>query len=183
MSWNCLWRSSCWTARNREAKLHSRGILPLLVVCTITVWPIVRVHACEWEVMRRLCEYVHTAVCQGECVYVAGTGHALLLAVVGAGGRGHGVARVDIVRVDRLPPRHTSGRNATFRERERESIKSKSWTIHSTWYNTINSCQSVLAPLNNRFSFTGDTCKYILQRLLHCIIIALKGKDVVSYSG
>lgn len=46
--------------------------------------------------------YVHAAVCQGEGVCVAG--HALLLAVVGAGGGSHGVAGVHVVRIDGLPP-------------------------------------------------------------------------------
>lgn len=44
--------------------------------------------------------YVHAAVSEGKRVGVAG--HALLLAVVGAGGRSHGVTRVDVVRVDGL---------------------------------------------------------------------------------
>lgn len=44
--------------------------------------------------------YLHAAVSEGNRVCVAG--HALLLAVVGAGGRSHGVTRVDVVRVDGL---------------------------------------------------------------------------------
>lgn len=45
--------------------------------------------------------YVHAAVGEGERVRVAG--HALLLAVVGAGGGSHGVTRVDVVRGGGLP--------------------------------------------------------------------------------
>lgn len=44
----------------------------------------------------------HAAVGEGQAVRVAG--QALLLAVVGTGGRGEGVAGADIVGVDRLPP-------------------------------------------------------------------------------
>lgn len=44
--------------------------------------------------------YLHAAVSEGKRVGVAG--QALLLAVVGAGGRRHGVTRVDVVRVNGL---------------------------------------------------------------------------------
>lgn len=44
----------------------------------------------------------HAAVGEGQAVRVAG--QALLLTVVGTGGRGKSVARADVVRVDRLPP-------------------------------------------------------------------------------
>lgn len=44
----------------------------------------------------------HAAVGEGQAVSVAG--QALLLTVVGAGGRGESVARADIVGVDGLPP-------------------------------------------------------------------------------
>lgn len=49
--------------------------------------------------------HLHTAVSEGQAVSIAG--QALLLAVIGAGGRGEGVAGVDVVGVDRLPPRST----------------------------------------------------------------------------
>lgn len=45
---------------------------------------------------------LHTAVSEGQAVRVAG--EALLLTVIGAGGWSEGIARVDIVGVDRLPP-------------------------------------------------------------------------------
>ena len=45
---------------------------------------------------------LHTAVSEGQAVCI--TGEALLLTVVGAGGWSEGVARVDVVGVDRLPP-------------------------------------------------------------------------------
>ena len=48
---------------------------------------------------------LHTAVSEGQAVGIAG--QALLLAVIGAGGRGKGVAGVDVVGVDGLPPRST----------------------------------------------------------------------------
>lgn len=51
--------------------------------------------------------YVQAAVGKREGVGV--TGHALLLAVLGAGGGGPGVARVDVVRVDGSPPRGMPG--------------------------------------------------------------------------
>lgn len=49
--------------------------------------------------------HLHTAVGEGQAVSVAG--QALLLAVIGAGGRGESIARVDVVGVDGLPPRST----------------------------------------------------------------------------
>ena len=62
-------------------------------------------------VMRR---YVHTAVGEGNGVCVAG--HALLLTIVGAGGRSHGVAGVDVVRVDGLPTWCVPGKNEDIQE-------------------------------------------------------------------
>lgn len=46
--------------------------------------------------------HLHAAVGEGQAVRVAG--QALLLTVIGAGGRGEGVAGVDVVGIDRLPP-------------------------------------------------------------------------------
>lgn len=46
-------------------------------------------------------KYIHTAVCEGNGVGVAG--QTLLLTVVGAGGRSHSITAVDVVRVDGLP--------------------------------------------------------------------------------
>lgn len=51
---------------------------------------------------------LHTAVSEGQAVRVAG--EALLLTVIGAGGWSEGIARVDIVGVDRLPPGSVSAK-------------------------------------------------------------------------
>lgn len=63
-------------------------------------------------------KYVHAAVGEGHGVRVAG--HALLFAVVGAGGRSHGVTRVDIVRVDGLPAGCVSGKERRERNTRNE---------------------------------------------------------------
>lgn len=52
--------------------------------------------------------YLHAAVRQRHRICI--TGHALLLAVVGAGGWCHGISRVDIVRVNRFSPWPMPGR-------------------------------------------------------------------------
>lgn len=46
--------------------------------------------------------HLHAAVGEGQAVCI--TGQALLLTVIGTGGWGESIARVDIVGVDRLPP-------------------------------------------------------------------------------
>lgn len=58
--------------------------------------------------------YVHTAVGEGNGVGVAG--HALLLTIVGAGGRSHSITSVDIVRVDGLPTWCMPGKNEDVQE-------------------------------------------------------------------
>lgn len=63
------------------------------------------IYGCVWD---ETIWYVHTAV--GERNRVGVAGHTLLLTVVGAGHRRHGVAGVDIVRVDRLPTWRVPGR-------------------------------------------------------------------------
>lgn len=64
-----------------------------------------------------LCETIgkdlHTAVRQGNGFRV--TGHALLLTIVGAGGRSHSITSVDIVRVDGLPTGCMSGKMKKIR--------------------------------------------------------------------
>lgn len=45
---------------------------------------------------------LHAAVGEGQAVGI--TGQALLLTVIGASGRGEGIARVDVVGIDGLPP-------------------------------------------------------------------------------
>lgn len=59
-------------------------------------WEWICVYLCVMDV------YIHTAVGQGESVCI--TGHALLLAVIGTGGRSQRIAGVHVVRIDWLPP-------------------------------------------------------------------------------
>lgn len=63
-------------------------------------------------------KYIHTAVCKGNGVCV--TGHALLLTVIGAGGRSHNMASVDVVRVDCLPTWCMPGKIRGKKERRKK---------------------------------------------------------------
>lgn len=77
-----------WTT---NSQLRVRAACMSVCVCVVCV-----------EEGRSSLSYLHTAVGQWERVSI--TGHALLLAVIGTGGGGQGVACVHVVGVNGLPP-------------------------------------------------------------------------------
>lgn len=72
-------------------------------------------------------KYIHTAVCKGNGVCV--TGHALLLTVIGAGGRSHNMASVDVVRVDCLPTWCMPGK-MRGEKRKKKKTKNRTFNLH-----------------------------------------------------
>lgn len=101
--------------------------------------------------MRR---YVHTAVGEGNCVCVAG--HTLLLTVVGAGGRSHGITSVDIVRVDGLPTWCMPGRERR-KTRHAKKKKNNKETDHDTVKMHLEAKDS-MHPTLNKVQHIRNSC-------------------------